>query len=179
MWSIKTGGLWRQVLLCWNVGPSAKNVWSFKTGGLSWQWSLKTGFTVIHNKVTSFGHNVRWAVSGITAPMLWSLHWTRVSLDFSHVHRILAYIRSDQIVTSHVWCYMCVCFQCHSGVQLRGGGGGGVEGPKSSPGHIVGGDGRPGAGGGITGSKLLTCDGYSSGAWIHRQLDVTAHRLEW
>ncbi len=29
-----------------NIGPSAKNVWSFKTGGLSWQWSLKTGFTL-------------------------------------------------------------------------------------------------------------------------------------
>ncbi len=26
--------------------PSTRNVWFFKTGGLSWQWSLKTGFTV-------------------------------------------------------------------------------------------------------------------------------------
>ncbi len=25
-----------------------QNVWSFKTGGLSWQWSLKTGFTVYY-----------------------------------------------------------------------------------------------------------------------------------
>ncbi len=26
--------------------PSARNIWSFKTGALSWQLSLKTGFTV-------------------------------------------------------------------------------------------------------------------------------------
>ena len=26
-------------------------MWSFKTGGLSWQWSLKTGFTVIPGDV--------------------------------------------------------------------------------------------------------------------------------
>ncbi len=29
------------------MGPSAKNALSVKTGGLSWQWSIKTGFTVI------------------------------------------------------------------------------------------------------------------------------------
>ncbi len=29
-----------------NIGPSARKIWSFKTGGLSWQWSLKTGSTV-------------------------------------------------------------------------------------------------------------------------------------
>ncbi len=28
------------------VSPSAKIMWSVKTVGLSWQWSLKTGFTV-------------------------------------------------------------------------------------------------------------------------------------
>ncbi len=30
-----------------NIGTSARNIWSFKTGGLSWEWSLKTGFTVV------------------------------------------------------------------------------------------------------------------------------------
>ncbi len=30
----------------WNIGLYAKNVWSVKTGGLSWQWSLKIGSTV-------------------------------------------------------------------------------------------------------------------------------------
>ncbi len=35
------------------VGPSARNIWSFKTGGLSWQWSLKTGFTVLIGAVKS------------------------------------------------------------------------------------------------------------------------------
>ncbi len=40
-WFLVTGS----VIL--KVGPSAKNVWSLKTGGLSWQWSLKTGFTVL------------------------------------------------------------------------------------------------------------------------------------
>ncbi len=25
-------------------------MWSFKTGGLSWQWSLKTGFTVLETQ---------------------------------------------------------------------------------------------------------------------------------
>ncbi len=44
-WSLKTGGLWRQVPWHWNVRP-ARNMWSFKTGGVSWQWSFKTGFTV-------------------------------------------------------------------------------------------------------------------------------------
>ncbi len=39
-WSLTIG------LIVLNLGPSAKNVWSFKTGGLAWQWSLKTGFTV-------------------------------------------------------------------------------------------------------------------------------------
>ncbi len=29
-----------------NVEPSAQNWWSLKAGGLSWQWSLKIGFTV-------------------------------------------------------------------------------------------------------------------------------------
>ncbi len=46
-WSAKTGGLWWQVQLYWNVGPFAKIVLSVKTGDLSWQWSLKTGFTVL------------------------------------------------------------------------------------------------------------------------------------
>ncbi len=46
MWSFKTGGLWSQVQLYWNVGPSAQNAWSFKRGGLSWQWSVKIAFIV-------------------------------------------------------------------------------------------------------------------------------------
>ncbi len=37
----------------WNVGPSATNWWSVKTGGLSWQWSLKTGFTVCSPEVVN------------------------------------------------------------------------------------------------------------------------------
>ncbi len=54
MWSLKTGGLWRQVLLHWNVGVLyTRNIWSFNTGGLSWQWSLKTGFTVYSNTLTA------------------------------------------------------------------------------------------------------------------------------
>ncbi len=37
-----------QVQLHWNVGPSARSVWSFKTGGgSSWQWILKTDCTVL------------------------------------------------------------------------------------------------------------------------------------
>ncbi len=54
MWvlSLKICGLSRQVVSCdffllyWNVGPVTENMWSVKTGGLSWQWSLETGFTV-------------------------------------------------------------------------------------------------------------------------------------
>ncbi len=49
MWSLKTGGLWWQVQLHWHVGPSARNACSFKTGGLSQEWSLKAGFTVYWN----------------------------------------------------------------------------------------------------------------------------------
>ena len=45
IWSFKAGALWWHFLLNCNVGP-ARNMSSFKTGGLSWQWSLKTGFSV-------------------------------------------------------------------------------------------------------------------------------------
>ncbi len=31
-----------------------QNIWSFKTGGLSWQWSLKIGFTVLY--LFLYGH---------------------------------------------------------------------------------------------------------------------------
>ncbi len=39
--------VWWQVQLHWNLGHSARNKWSFKTGSLPWQWSLKTGFHCI------------------------------------------------------------------------------------------------------------------------------------
>ncbi len=44
-------GLSRQVIsgdrfICIEIWILPPNVWSFKTCGLSWQWSLKTGFTV-------------------------------------------------------------------------------------------------------------------------------------
>ncbi len=44
-----------------NVGLSAPNWWSFETGGgLLWQWSLKTGFTVVVNRwIFSFFHIFR------------------------------------------------------------------------------------------------------------------------
>ena len=29
------------------MDPSAENAWCVKTGGISWQWSLKPGFTVL------------------------------------------------------------------------------------------------------------------------------------
>ncbi len=45
--SLKTGGLWQLVQLQWNVGPFARNMWSFKTGGLPWQWALKISITVV------------------------------------------------------------------------------------------------------------------------------------
>ena len=48
MWSPKKGGLRWETHVCWNVRLSGKNVCSFKTGGLSWQWSLKTRFTVLY-----------------------------------------------------------------------------------------------------------------------------------
>ncbi len=37
------------------IDPSAKTVRYFKTGGLSWQWSLKTDFTVL----MIFSHKVK------------------------------------------------------------------------------------------------------------------------
>ena len=39
-------------------GPmaSAVNQWSFKTGGLSWQWSPKTGSTVLVNEPVTRDH---------------------------------------------------------------------------------------------------------------------------
>ncbi len=46
-------GLLSQVVFGWqvqlhlNMKPYAKETWSFKTGSLSWQWSLKTGFTIL------------------------------------------------------------------------------------------------------------------------------------
>ena len=53
-------GLWRQVVfganvqLHWNVGPSARNIGSFKMCGLSWQWSLTRGFTVVWYRTCLF-----------------------------------------------------------------------------------------------------------------------------
>ncbi len=53
-WSLKTGGLWWQVQLQWDVGPSARNIWSWKTVCLSWQWSLKTGlYCVCYERAVS------------------------------------------------------------------------------------------------------------------------------
>ncbi len=42
----------------WNVGPSAKNEWFVKTCGLSWQLSLKRGFTtaVCQGLLSCTGH---------------------------------------------------------------------------------------------------------------------------
>ena len=49
-----TGSLCQQVQLQLNVGPSGGNVWSFKTGGLSLQWSRDmsycTGAVTGHNE---------------------------------------------------------------------------------------------------------------------------------
>ncbi len=45
-YGLQAGGLWWQVQLHWSMGPSDGTVWLFKTGGLSCQWSFKTGFTV-------------------------------------------------------------------------------------------------------------------------------------
>ncbi len=42
-WSLVTGSV------TLNVGPSANNVWSVKTGGRSWQLFPKIGFTVCKN----------------------------------------------------------------------------------------------------------------------------------
>ncbi len=61
MWSVKTGGLWWQVQLYWNVDPAAKTVWPFKTGGLSWQLSLKTDrFHCFWNSWTPSFKHVQW-----------------------------------------------------------------------------------------------------------------------
>ncbi len=57
----KKYGLSRQVVFVgrfsyiemWNLLPGK---WSFKTGGLSWQWSLKIGFTVQYTAVFIFFH---------------------------------------------------------------------------------------------------------------------------
>ncbi len=40
-WSLVTGSI---ALKC--VGPSTRDMRSFKTGGRTWQWSFKTGLTV-------------------------------------------------------------------------------------------------------------------------------------
>ncbi len=50
-WSLKTSGLWWQVQLHWNVEPSGRNVWSFKTGDLSRKGSL---YTYSHKNNISF-----------------------------------------------------------------------------------------------------------------------------
>ena len=58
MRSHKTGGLWWQVQLHWNMKPCTRNIWSFKTGGLSQQCFLKTGFTVLKIYILSPVWNV-------------------------------------------------------------------------------------------------------------------------
>ena len=50
MWSQKTGGLSRQVLFKGLLNQVVLRMWSLKTGGLSRQSSLKTGSTVYHYK---------------------------------------------------------------------------------------------------------------------------------
>ncbi len=47
------GCLCWQVQMHWNMWFSARNMWSFKTGGLSLQWSLKTSFTVHTSPTTT------------------------------------------------------------------------------------------------------------------------------
>ena len=42
-WPLVTGSV-TSTLKCRNF---SRNIWSFKTGGVSWQWSLRTGFTVL------------------------------------------------------------------------------------------------------------------------------------
>ncbi len=54
--SVNIDGLWGQVQLHNNVGPSTRNMWSFKTGDLSWQWS----FTAPIQKLTWCWNNSGW-----------------------------------------------------------------------------------------------------------------------
>ncbi len=56
-WSLVTGSVALKCRL------SARSMWSFKTGGLSWQWSLKTGFPVYTGPVYT-------AVSTLR-PLMW------------------------------------------------------------------------------------------------------------
>ncbi len=48
-WSLQRGSF---TLKC--IGPSAKNMWSFKTGGLSLEWSFKIGFPVFHFDIMAY-----------------------------------------------------------------------------------------------------------------------------
>ncbi len=69
----QTGGLWWQVQLYWNVSP-AKNGWSFKTGSLSWPWSLKTDFTVsLHCPFCQITAHIREASFGQGDHQVYSL----------------------------------------------------------------------------------------------------------
>ncbi len=53
IWGLKTGGLWQQVQLYRNIGPGWVIILSFKTGGVSWQWSLKIGVTCTSTQTVS------------------------------------------------------------------------------------------------------------------------------
>ncbi len=62
--------MWSLIQLFWNVGPSARNIWSIKRSDLSWKWFFETGFTVVLKlKILNCSEAPLYSSS----PLIWSL----------------------------------------------------------------------------------------------------------
>ncbi len=92
---------WFLGLITMKSGLSARSNWSFKTGGLSWQWSLKTGYTV---PPTGFEPTTYRSKAELPPPpSLLSQHatshleWTKISVSSKDIPR-------DYILSSETTC---------------------------------------------------------------------------
>ncbi len=83
--------LWWQVQFHRNM-PPVENMWSFKTGGLSWQWSLMIAFTIRHfgmaNTIQKPIHKTINCIKKKILNLFLSWNWKPILRDHlrNHVH---------------------------------------------------------------------------------------------
>ncbi len=103
---VKTGGLWWQVDLHWNVGLSAKNWWSFKTGtsSFSWQCSLKAGLIVACVVMSHTGSGVTYTFTYLVG---WHIVVSLIQTLWCHIQDIVVMPNKDQNLAVHrSWTYL-------------------------------------------------------------------------
>ncbi len=102
-------GLSRQVVL-----DLAPGMWSFKTGGLSWAWSIQTGFTVWLTVITFYFVSIQIAIN----------QGNKFDTRCSVAERIICHVCKEEYTTaihnwSHLHCGRCEMLmmkyiQCYS-----------------------------------------------------------------